>query len=189
MKKQTIIIGIVAVAVIFGVYCFVAKNKKISTVETPTVIDTSPVSVPVEQSGKIDEHLTINNELRDVNFCGKTYKVKQILIDGVDVVQRVAELAGENKKVSTFPKYKGTDEICEAIISNYAETAELKVGGHKAFPNNAGKEIDYTLGIDNPRVVGILFQFDISTSKNTIYQLGETYGDFVERIPIGTIKK
>ena len=111
------------------------------------------------------------------------------MIDGVDVVQRIAELARESKKVPTFPKYKGTNEICEKIINNYTETLELRFGGHKAFPNNSGKEIDYTLGVDNPSISGILFQFDISTSKNTIYEIGEEGGDFVERIPIGTIKK
>ncbi|MBI2120092.1 MAG: hypothetical protein HYT94_00530 [Parcubacteria group bacterium] len=96
MKKQTLVIGILAVAAISGGAFFLSeKTKKIPPVETPPTADTAPEPEPAELSGKIDEHLTINNEHRDVNFCGKTYKVKQILIDGVDVVQRVAEIANE----------------------------------------------------------------------------------------------
>lgn len=71
--------------------------SKIPSTETPVVDENNSIIPNTSPSGKIDEHLTINNELRDVNFCGKTYKVKQVMIDGVDVVQRVAELVTKNK--------------------------------------------------------------------------------------------
>lgn len=75
-------IGImVAVAVAFVGGFFLAKEK---------FSDQSRVIA------KIDEHLSIDETLRDVNFCGKTYKVRQIMIDEADVVQRIAELATTN---------------------------------------------------------------------------------------------
>lgn len=52
-----------------------------------------PVVPPVATFVQVDEHLSIDETLKEVNFCGTTYKVKQVKIDGVDVVQRVAELA------------------------------------------------------------------------------------------------
>ncbi len=45
------------------------------------------------QSGKIDEHLSVDNTLVTVQFCDKVYKTRQIFIDGADVVRRIAELA------------------------------------------------------------------------------------------------
>ncbi|RJQ34246.1 hypothetical protein C4568_02770 [Candidatus Parcubacteria bacterium] len=48
-------------------------------------------------SGKIDEHLTIDNTYRNVTFCGYTFKSVQVIIDGVDVIQRLAELANTEK--------------------------------------------------------------------------------------------
>lgn len=71
--------------------------SKISSIETPIIHENNPIIPDTSPSGKIDEHLTINNELRDVNFCGKTYKVKQVMIDGVDVVQRVAEIVTKSQ--------------------------------------------------------------------------------------------
>ena len=57
------------------------------------------------QSGKIDEHLfgdriTYNTTPQDIIFCGKTYKAMRIFIDGIDVVQRIADLATKNIKVA-----------------------------------------------------------------------------------------
>ncbi len=59
---------------------------------------------------KIDEHLTINKELRDVNFCGKVYKMGQVIIDGVDVGQKAAEIINYNHTHDTFPKPDSGDK-------------------------------------------------------------------------------
>jgi hypothetical protein len=112
MKKENIALSIFLVFI-------VGAGAYYSSIKTQNVVETNPPIVPTEpekvaktnppattpkQSGVIDEHLTINNELRDVNFCGKTYKVKQVMIDGVDVAQRIAYLATNNLIPSTFEK-------------------------------------------------------------------------------------
>jgi hypothetical protein len=86
----------------------------VSPEESSTLVENEDMEKPIEQlSGKIDEHLTIYNTLREVNFCGEIYKVKQVLIDGVDVVQRVAELATKD----LIPEGKGSEKtICNMCI-------------------------------------------------------------------------
>lgn len=199
MKKQAIIIGVLAVVVILGVYCFVAtKNKKIPAVETPVVVDTAPVSVPVEQSGKIDEHLTINNELRDVNFCGKTYKVKQVMIDGVDVVQRVAELATNDLMpaildrgplVSEEERSKGKmilkeGELAKAICGNVqsnrllGEIIETEVKEKFSGVDVGIKEEIYPVSSEQA--------FYVAVPSGSIYADDGFSGTFIG--PIGTLK-
>ncbi len=50
---------------------------------------------PLLDDSLSDDHLTINNELTEVNFCGNTYQARQVLIDGVNVVQRIGEILAE----------------------------------------------------------------------------------------------
>lgn len=49
------------------------------------------------QSGKIDARLTVDNTLKSVSFCGTTFKTRQIIINGVDVGQRIAYLASSDQ--------------------------------------------------------------------------------------------
>lgn len=98
-KNYTGIIICIILAIGLGAFWLYSSKPKPVDNTLPPITEQKPVDNPVvtatTQSGKIDEHLTINNELRDVNFCGKTYKVKQVMIDGVDVVQRIAEIANK----------------------------------------------------------------------------------------------
>jgi len=118
MKKQNIVIIVLAFVVILGaLFAYISSNKTETAVTpNPILVPNTGATTPVVETGiqKIDEHLTINNELRDVNFCGKTYKVKRVLIDGVDVVQRVAELATKGQIID---KKKGNN-VSESICSN-----------------------------------------------------------------------
>lgn len=152
MKKENIALGIfLAFIVGAGIHFYSLQNAPQNVVDiNPVVVhrvaqkvsvNNSPATTTAELSGKIDEHLTINNELRDVNFCGKTYKVKQVLIDGVDVVQRVAELATKNLIPASFVKGpyakegkplvlgegKMAKEICGNINLSPGETIEVKL--------------------------------------------------------------
>lgn len=125
MKMQNIIIAVLALIILVGgAYTLHLHNLYYGTdvampgltpcVQSATTADCSkltplgtPYTPPTEeeakpwadttQTGKVDEHLTIDNALRDVNFCGNTYKVKQVMIDGIDVVQRIAELTTSNQ--------------------------------------------------------------------------------------------
>jgi len=96
-------------------------DQSATTTDCSKIVDTVPLPVAVAttsanpvQSGKIDEHLTINNTLRDVNFCGNIYRVKQVIIDGVDVVQRIAELATN----AQFKQGKGVCDVAYSTMSN-----------------------------------------------------------------------
>lgn len=87
MKKMLMFIG-VAVVIAGGVWYWM--NTSYEQPDQQPTGQATPTPTSVVQN---DEHLTIDETLRDVNFCGKVYKVKQIKIDGVDVVQRIAEIA------------------------------------------------------------------------------------------------
>lgn len=49
------------------------------------------------QSGKIDTYLTVDNTLKNVSFCGKPHRTRQIIVNGVDVAQRIAQLASNDQ--------------------------------------------------------------------------------------------
>lgn len=147
-KNYTGIIVFIILALGLGAFWFYSSKPKPMDNALPPITDQKPVDNPVvattTQSGKIDEHLTINNELRDVNFCGKMYKVKQVMIDGVDVVQRIAEIAN---------KFNGGGEqdvlraksICGNIESGVT-SSELKLEG-PAIRNDKPEIISYSIGI------------------------------------------
>ena len=42
-----------------------------------------------------DPNLVISENLEDIIFCGKTYQSKQVYIQGVNITQRIAELASD----------------------------------------------------------------------------------------------
>lgn len=49
------------------------------------------------QSGKIDARLSVDNTLKGVSFCGTTFKTRQVIINGIDVGQRIAWLASNDQ--------------------------------------------------------------------------------------------
>lgn len=141
----------------------------------PSPLSDSPTPLPM-QSGKIDEHLFIDLALRDVNFCGKTYKVKQVIIDGVDVVQRIAELA-TNRQIINDSKHEMADGICFNMqnneinnishvldipeVKNYISQLEQKIyiiNTIGAFTVNSAKEEIYSIGAfdGTPTLIGNL---------------------------------
>lgn len=102
-----------------------SKLTPAGTPYTPPIKEESTVTTLIE--GKIDGHLTVDNKLRDVDFCGKIYRVKQVVIDGVDVVQRVAELA-RDQDTTKNPKIKNFAEgICGSIPFNPQPQDELGI--------------------------------------------------------------
>jgi hypothetical protein len=83
---------------------------------------TYPEVASTQQSGRIDEHLTVNNDLKGVSFCETSFKTRQIMINGVDVGQRIAQLA------SSDAMGKGANEssigkgVCNSMPHNVAMT-------------------------------------------------------------------
>lgn len=181
------ILAIVAVALIGAAtiswYVLPRGQESLTQYAVPSQGGTTTSSTP-STIEKIDEHLTIDNTLRDVNFCGTTYRAKQVLLDGVDVVQRIAELATEKKQVPVVPQYKGTGEICKKIAQNNLERAVLKIETRPAGYIEGG-EIVYPLTIDT-------ISFITSLAMNNIAEVGGPEfpdpGNFGIFIPIGNLK-
>lgn len=193
-KYGVITLGIIAI-LIFGTFWLFSPRQKreippeeSQSVAEDTVADRS--TPPQPQSGRIDERLTIDETLRDVNFCGKTYKVKQILIDGVDVVQRVAELVTED----LIPKEKEMKESAEGICNNvYLNTPSI--------PNPSETDENGVIQIDDVHVFvsadvdskgdkiyvipGAVFVY-VNPAKNQIFDVNRFDGSAVG--PIGTLK-
>ncbi|MCK9351282.1 MAG: hypothetical protein WCT49_00020 [Candidatus Paceibacterota bacterium] len=199
MKKQ-IIIGIIAILVLAGLGWFLAeknKGEKPVPMQTKSPIATEPTIT------KVDEHLTIDETLRDVNFCGKTYKVKQVMIDGVDVVQRIAELATkglipatlkdgpygppnqEYWKTVTLKKGEMAKEICENPSLN-ALTRETKV----VQITHIGKTPNISIGPSGAEGYGFLvnggYSFVVFPTTYDIYKGNDYTGGVFG--PIGKLK-
>jgi hypothetical protein len=62
------------------------------SVDVLTVALTNPDAAKLlTQSGRVDAHVSVNPNLEDITFCGNAFKARQITIDGVDVVKRLAD--------------------------------------------------------------------------------------------------
>jgi len=74
-----------------------------------------------QQSGKIDDHLTVDNTLKDITFCGDlTLKTRQIIINGVDVGQRIAQLASSDEMGKGANDSSIGEGVCNSMPHNVA---------------------------------------------------------------------
>jgi hypothetical protein len=202
-KNYTGIIIFIILALGLGAFWVYSSKPKQVGNALPPIVEQKPADNPVvattTQSGKIDEHLTINNELRDVNFCGKTYKVKQVLIDGVDMVQRVAELATknlvpENLKIGPYgpnedvwKDFKNTnhtveDAICQNLQANTHETTLVVVPTQQAHKIKIGRQDEILYGF----TINGLSSYNVSISSSNIYSSDNYEGSIIG--PIGKLK-
>ena len=175
--------------------CLVLDPKATSYV--PPEEEYSATTTP---SGQIDEHLFIDNTLREVNFCGKMYQVRQVMIDGVDVMQRVAEILTKDlipptvkmgpyattaEEWKTFNTKRGEmgKGICFNIQnSQYGHGSTLDVrfkGKSENLKIESRAEHAYSFAIDQE-----FFTVIIRTSD--IYGYGNYEGVFIG--PIGKLK-
>ena len=177
-KKTLLLLGIILAVGFFAVCFFTPKHivQIIPPTCDPTKTDCSkftPDGTPFErppepvspttttQVGQIDEHLFIDNTLRDVNFCGKMYRVKQVKINGVDVVQRVAEIATKNLMPETFkmgPYLPPADEW--RIISN--KNGEVA----KAMCENVFLNNHHNSNTKNPTTVYEILEVGVSPNAD-----------------------
>ena len=136
------------------------------------------------QSGKIDEHLTIDNTFINVTFCDKVLKSRQIFIDGVDVVQRIAYLAtNELTEQKGFANTTFGQAICNSMPYNLytkgvLETADVTIftDNDAGFSKMPGKTYAVFLSAR---------QFFINPSMNAIFSIGGYGGEWTN---IGTLK-
>ncbi|MEY3784352.1 MAG: hypothetical protein RLZZ230_674 [Candidatus Parcubacteria bacterium] len=143
-----------------------------------------PVASTTTQIGKIDEHLTINPTLREVNFCGNTYKVKQVMIDGVDVVQRIAELMpkkeiSDESEIDNFgTKDEDARQIeCLNLKMNIVDSKIIRVGEVGRYTD--GTEISDDDVYSIPIMLSI---FSVILSTGDIYIVSGYDGSYIESI-------
>ncbi len=93
--------------------------------------DSQREALQIQSSMVIDEHLTVVDQPRTVNLCGRIYRAGQILVDGIDVVQRVADLATQAKLKGGSPGL-GTS-LSAAVCQNMSSGAQ--VSNESSIPN------------------------------------------------------
>ena len=205
-QKILLLIGIIVSVIVLTTGFFLMKNSVKKSIQpcNPATTDCSgltPLGTPyvlppkeaspatTTQSGKIDEHLTINNTLRDVNFCGKTYQVKQVMIDGVDVVQRIAELVTKDQFMKKDSLNNPDMGFCKSFIDmidlnkdNPSWKNEIEVSRVTNWVNEAGHKT-YNLYMN---YIYTLNGFHIDTTTGDIYEINRYEGGLIG--PIGTLK-
>jgi len=102
-----------------------ATVKTSQSAESPTTGRSTAASytevATTHQSGRIDAHLTIDNTLKNVSFCGNlTLKTRQVIINGVDVGQRIAQLASSDQ----MGKLPNGDSLGQAICNSMPHNME-----------------------------------------------------------------
>ena len=114
------------------------------------------------QSGKIDAHLIVDNTYRNVDLCGALYRGKQVVIDGVDVLQRIAELG----RAEVAPRKDIGTKICDGIKPGpYGGRKEIEISEVVSFP---GSDVG---------LPGIVYRFMISDWHfAVVVETGEIYG-------------
>ncbi len=174
---------------------------------TPFVRSPEPdIKATTTQVGKIDEYLFVDNALKDVNFCGKFYRVKQVKINGVDVMQRVAEMLTKNLLPETFKmgpyappaeEWKivsnKNGEVAKAICENVSLNNPYKLNTQnlatiheilevRVFPNtNPGQEEQITYLISAPG-----FHVVVNPLTNEIFDFSDFDGSSIG--PLGKLK-
>lgn len=74
---------------------FYRSSLGVGTLQQSEIKNQLQPAISYDLSFKVGDHIVVDNNLREVNFCGTKHKVKQLMVDGVDVVQRIAQLATE----------------------------------------------------------------------------------------------
>jgi hypothetical protein len=168
MSRQAIVLTSAALVVgITAVSWYVTKQRQ-EVVQN--AIETTAIP-----SGKIDELLTVVNTLRDVNFCGTIYRAKIVIIDGVDVIHRIAELATSGLIIKKNSGQNISKSVCLNIAQNVA------VGEGTAIPS---KEIKVSIEQKN-------YISDLGHTSYVVFlgapgfQIDATTGDMYILSPIG----
>jgi hypothetical protein len=121
-----------------------------------------------QQSGKIDDRLTVNNALKTISFCGDlTLKTRQIIINSVDVGQRIAQLAS-NDQMGKLPNGDSLGQgMCNSMPHNIAY-----IGGILQIPDvTTGKTADSRASGDNYFVFLGTEAFAINPDTNEIFSI------------------
>lgn len=172
MQKKRIVTVLIILAIVAGYGWYVYTWHTTSSPNTwalpdPTTIRTEPETLPkpfddldpklhLMHGTVLDPNvIQINYELKDVTLCGETYTAKQVMVYGVDLIQRVAQILSRDSIATRW--------FCELLYSGVK-----RVGGKIS----AGDEIHITMGVD-----GIGYSFAISLGTGLIdYKSVPPYG-------------
>ena len=169
--------------------------------ELERIANTPPVTIPTippiiattsgnpSKSGQIDEHLFVDNALREVNFCGNKYLVKQIILDGVDIIQHIAYMATTKQLATRGDGFDYATSICSGVETNNSNNfiyesksgSRIEIDMHaevKTWVNQAGHRF-YEL-------VASGLVLDIDITDGSIYLSGGFSGELSG--PVGKIK-
>lgn len=154
-------------------YRFATQNKKQNGTETIGFSDNGVK--------KIDDHLFINSTLRGVTFCKTEFTSKQIVIDNVDVIQKVSELlknvdSSQNKNLRELAK-----SVC-GVVAYYPKTERVLEINNLTIPK---PHSDKTTGDEIYSMDATLFELGVNITKNEIYNYRAMDG---EAQTIGTLK-
>lgn len=119
---------------------------------------------PIIQPEKIDEYVTVDDTPKDVAFCGKNYRAKQIIFDGVDVIQRISKIINEMNSGSNEDKQFAT-AVCENIKLGITADSldELQISGPAIRDDDYSK---YYIGVGRFLVFSISYpSLQIELSK------------------------
>jgi hypothetical protein len=91
-------------------------------------------------------HLFVDDTLKDVSLCGKIYKTKQIFIDGIDVIPRIAEIIKEMEQGSE-EQAKIAKATCGNIEAGNLQTNDADELGVYGPVNRVEESSKYYMGI------------------------------------------
>ena len=92
------------------------SGKKIDVVPATDIYPNN--ANQMRQLGRINASTTVNDQLEDITLCGTPYKSKQVLIQSVDVVRKIAFLLPSVTKGGGVPNETNADAICWNINTN-----------------------------------------------------------------------
>lgn len=144
-KQKRVLLGSIGIIFLFVIALFVAQYAEINT-EQPVVVSSSDGDI-VQENKKVDKNNLLDKE---VSLCGKIYKTSEAIVDGIDVVQKVASITTQNN----------SQHICENITGGDLKKTTLIVRV-KQFPDNVDyKASDYYVYIGD-----LIFKVDTVFKK------------------------
>lgn len=109
-----------------------ATSTKCATVKTSQAAELSAAVLSTassytevastHQSGMVDTHLSVDNTLKGVSLCSTAFKTRQIIINGVDVGARIAQLASSDQMGRGVNGSSIGEGVCNSMPHRVAET-------------------------------------------------------------------
>lgn len=126
----------------------------------------------------------VSSYRREIQFCENEFNFKSIKIEGVDVIERIANLAKQNIKSKDFPEYPGTGHICDYLKTTQFTKASLEINYNQSIIEGGQKV--YRINIENLEFIvnpetDYIFEKIKSTESNDP-------GNFGALVPIGRLK-